>query len=354
MKRNTKISDIFFLLLMGAIILFFGAAIFILPQKSFSQKENRSLATIPSPSFESITNGEYSKKLGDFYADQFPLRNSFTAAHALIELSLGKQESNGVIVTDEALIARSNENIQAIKANLDAISAVENAALYVPPSSQDVFKSPLTHSSIASILPADVAKDFNALCESGEQYIYYKTDHHWTTKGAYIAYTQICDRLSLTPYPEEYFTKETVSTDFRGTSFSRSCLPKFAAKPDDIVLYRYADDEKITVVNNENGAGFNGFYQTQHLSTTDKYRVFLGGNYAHISILNQTQKPKLVLVKDSFANSLVPFLTLHFDIEMIDPRYCSKSFLHEQLERKDVDNIMVLLSLDTLSSDIFE
>ena len=353
MRKSDKISDVLFLLLLGVIILFLGAAIFILPQKSFSQKENRSLSTMPKVSLGSITSGEYFKKLGDFYSDQFPLRNTFTAAHALFELSLGKQEVNRVIVTDKALIARSNENTEQIKSNLNFISSIRNSTLCVPPSSWDIFKGPMEHSTIASILPADAANDFRALCENREEYIYYKTDHHWTTKGAYIAYTQICNKLSLRAYPEEYFTKETVNTDFRGTSFSRSCLPEFAVEPDKIFLYRYEDDQKITVLNHENGVSFNGFYQMQHLEQTDKYRVFLGGNYAHISVLNDTPKPKLLLIKDSFANSLVPFLALHFDIEMIDPRYCSKSFLREQLERTDIDNIIFLLSADTLSSDIF-
>ena len=353
MRKSGKLYDVLLLLLVGAVVLFFGVTIFILPQRSLSQKENRSLATMPKLSLDSITSGEYFKKLGDFYSDQFPMRDHFTATYSLFELSLGKQEVKGVMVNNNALIARSDEDIEAIKANIDAISSVENSILYVPPSSKDVFESPLKNSKIISILPTDTANDFTSLCENNQEYIYYKTDHHWTTRGAYIAYTQICSRLSITPYHEEYFARERVNTDFRGTSFSRSCLPEFVTEADDIVLYRYEGDKKITLLNHENNVSFKGFYQMQHLEQTDKYRVFLGGNYAHVSILNDTPKPKLLLVKDSFANSLVPFLALHFDIEMIDPRYCSKIFLQEQTERTDVDNIMFLLSADTLSNDIF-
>ena len=348
-----KRYDFFFLLLLGIIIVVFGFSIFIIPQKSFSDKENRRLSTLPRVSLDSIVSGEYFERLGDFYSDQFPLRNSFTSAHAILELSLGKQESNNVMITNNTLITlNGNKDLKNIKQNISLISALDKAHLYVPPSSQDVFDNPSKDLSVSSLLPEETAEDFHELCQYSDEYIYYKTDHHWTTRGAYIAYTQICDKLSLIPYHEEYFTKESVNTDFRGTSFSRSCLPIFSIEADEIILYRYENDEKITVVNNENGESFKGFYQTDHLDTTDKYRVFLGGNYAHISILNENPKPKLLLIKDSFANSLVSFLALHFDIEMIDPRYCSKSLLREQLTRRDVDSILFLVSIDTLSDNV--
>ena len=348
-----KRCDIFFLLLIGFVIIFLGATIFILPQKNFSQKENRSLSTLPSLSLNGIISGEYFKQLGDFYDDQFPLRNSFTAAHALLELSLGKQESNGVMVTDNALIARNgNTDLNILRQNIDLISTLDNAHLYVPPSTQEIYENPLRDLTVSTLLPEATAEDFLTLCENGNEYIYYKTDHHWTTKGAYIAYTQICNRLSISPLNEEYFSAKKVCSDFRGTSFSRSCLPQAAIESDEIVLYRYEGDEEITVINHESNQYLHGFYQMQYLEQTDKYRVFLGGNYAHISILNDTPKPKLLLIKDSFANSLVPFLTLHFDIEMIDPRYCTKSFLHEQLARNDIESILVIISIDTLSSNV--
>ena len=350
-----KISDVIFSCILGAIIIFFGVAIFLLPQKSFSEKENRNLATMPSLSLDSLTSGEYFKRLGDFYSDQFPLRNCFTAAHAICELSAGKQESNRVVLSNGgALVARTEENINKILSNLDAISTIENALLYVPPRARDILGLPYQSTEAPSMLTGDTAENFHSLCSQAEEYIYYRTDHHWTTLGAYIAYTQICNRLSISPYSEDFFIKETASTDFRGTAFSRSCLPKAMIEPDTITLYRYDGDQDITVINRESDQEYTGFYRSEHLDTADKYRVFLGGNYAHLTVLNDTPKPKLLLVKDSFANSIIPFLALHFDIEVIDPRYCSKSLLQEQLAREDIDNILFLLSFDTLGYDIFK
>ena len=80
--------------------------------------------------------------------------------------------------------------------------------------------------------------------------------------------------------------------------------------------------------------------------------MFLGGNYSHISIRGAGERQKLLLIKDSFANSAIPFLALHFDIEVIDPRYCSNEYLTAQLARKDIDKALILMGLDTLTINI--
>ena len=127
-------------------------------------------------------------------------------------------------------------------------------------------------------------------------------------------------------------------------------MPEFAVSAESITLYRYESDGDVRVINHETGENKNGFYDLEALKITDKYRVFLGGNYSHLSIKSSQKKPTLLLVKDSFANSLIPFLALHYDIEVIDPRYCAKTFLNEQLQSNSYDRILALLSLDTLES----
>ncbi len=341
MERTKR--DLTFLCILGAIVIILGSAIYIMPQKSFSQKENRSLSQLPKISASALINGEYFKALGDFYSDQFPLRNSFTAARAIMELSLGKGEANRVIIANNgALVTRPNIEIgKNVEKNIEFLSSLENTVIYIPPSSAEVFESALPYAYASNISTAEGFAD-------SSRYLYYNTDHHWTTEGAYVAYRQICEELGITPYAESFFTKEIVSEDFRGTSYARSCLPSWAVTPDIITLYRYEGDEKFTVLNHENRESFKGFYREEHLTTADKYRVFLGGNYSHLSISGESPRKKLLLIKDSFANSLLPFLALHYDVEMIDPRYCTRSFLNEQLSRTDISKTLVVLSVATL------
>ena len=335
-----KIIDRVFLFSIATIIAFFGIAVFVFPTKSFSEKENRALSSAPELTLKSITDGRYFSELGDFYSDQFPLRDVFTSAYAITELSLGKRESNGIIYgKKDTLIARPKGNTQKAQKNINAIRALENVALYIPPSSAQVFNSRL---------PLIYPKQQNEKTQANSEELYYRTDHHWTTEGAYMAYQEICHDLGIEAYGKKYFTAQTVNDSFRGTSFSRSGLPAAMIAPDSIVLYRYEGDEEYEIKNHENGERQKGFYSFDALNSADKYRVFLGGNYSHLSISKGTDRPKLLLIKDSFANSAVPFLALHFDIEMIDPRYCTRSYLEEQVSRKDIDRILFLISEDTL------
>ena len=357
--------DILFLMSICAIMVGFGVAIFVLPPKSFSQKENRTLDQMPSPELSSILSGSFFRELNGFYQDQFPLRDRFTELYALCEKRLGKIETNGVITTSDGLCIAlpSSTNTSKIQKNLDAISSLKEERelyLYAPPSSFDVFNDRLpsiypkeAKVSAPELLEGDALEDFLELCSVANEEYYYKTDHHWTAKGAYFAYTQICNRMGIEPYGESYFVKEEVANDFLGTSASKSGLPSWLMSEDTVTLYRYDGDKNVTVHNRETNEIKNGFYSYDALEETDKYKVFLGGNYSHLSIHTVQERPKLLLIKDSFANSVIPFLALHFDIEVIDPRYCSNEYLNTQLEREDIDKTLILMGLDTLTINIF-
>ena len=150
---------------------------------------------------------------------------------------------------------------------------------------------------------------------------WFRTDHHWNARGAYRAYAALGAVLGYQPYPQEAFTPQTVSESFFGTSDAAAGIPGIS--PDSITLLRYAGDEDFTVKIDEKPAPFGGFYDFERLATRDGYGVFLGGNYATVTVdlgENDT-RPRLLLIKDSFANALIPFLARHFRILAIDPRY---------------------------------
>lgn len=333
-----KKRDVIFLSLLSFIIIALGVSIFILPTRNFSEKENRNLKKAPSISAEALQSGEYFKQISAFYSDQFPLRDAFTSLYAITELSLGKKQVGDIIYTDNILVARDENGGELMNAVKIIKNLCPEASIYIPPSSAEVFWQSLPK-SIKRELSLPAANSLPPEC-------YYKTDHHWTSEGAYLAYTQICAELGITPYSEDFFEKITVATDFRGSAYARSCLPKWMVTPDSITLYRYFGDEDTKIFCHDNQTMRQGFYDFSALEGADKYRVFLGGNYAHLSISGKVEKPRLVLVKDSFANSVIPFLALHFNIEVIDPRYCTKSELMSFLNE---DNILFLMSEATLN-----
>lgn len=368
MKNIKFSSDLLFLFLLCALISGVAIAILIKSPKSFSERENRSLQAFPSISSSSLLSGEFSRQLGSFYSDQLPFRQELGYLYAYSELTLCKREVNGILVEDDELFiqtpSKSQSGNDTLISNLlsaEKLKARENSLLFLVPNSADVFcdliPSQLSEQSkdilkAANCELSERMLDAVALSGDPEEY-YYRTDHHWTTKGAYTAYNLLSERLGYTPLDEDFFTIETASDDFLGTSFSKSALPEQAARPDTISLYRYEGDTDLSITDNQNGCKI-GLYDLSALEGYDKYRVFLGGNYAHISLAEKDEeRQKLLLIKDSFANSLIPFLALHFDIEAVDPRYATVSQMRAICEgaSESFDKILVLCSLDTISTE---
>lgn len=286
-------GDRILLALCATIILTMGTIIYVIPQKEFSASENRYLTKLQKPRIEAVLKGEYAKSISNFYSDQFPAREYATAIYSLTEKGLGKREIGGVILYGEQLIARQSK--------------------------ESSYKVPIENAII-------IESKFSLYEKSSKELsLYYKTDHHRTTYGAYLLYLDACEMLKIEPYPESYFKKQTVCTDFYGTAFFKSRLPKFAAEPDNIELWRYPSDEAVTLTADGKTLDLESFYDYSRLSTADKYSIFLGGNYAFLSVRTSIEKPTLLLVKDSFANAVIPFLSLHFNIDLIDPRYATPS-----------------------------
>ena len=353
-----------------SLLLLFALAlgIFVFPQKSFSDTENRSLQTWQTPSVRSLTNGEFFARLRDFYTDQLPLRTLWIRGKATVERALGKQENNGILFGKNGYLIPKNEysDLSVAEKNLSAI-AVFGAKTELPvttllvPRSIDVMTEQLpslyddTHAQEIlslmeknadfSIFPLEELKNAS---ESGTQ-VWFKTDHHWTADGAYLAYRSLSDALNYTPYPPSYFEKETVSDCFLGTSYSKA--GGVASEADSIVLYRFEGDSQRILENPQTGETQNGFYDLSALDKKDHYQVFLGGNTARLTLRDPNDtKPRLLLIKDSFANALVPFLALHFDIDLIDPRYYQGSINAEMLS-ETYDHILIEQGLDTLATD---
>ena len=350
------------------LIVALAVALPLLPKKEFSSKERRALAPLPAATADTLWNGQFFKGLSTYYADHFPLREGFTTLKTSTDRALGKGESNGILFgADGYLIARGEyESLAVAEQNLRAIRALAErtcipVTISILPRATDVLTAYLPHGydearasqihkTVADILPETVGltASLRATADAGES-VFYRTDHHWTTDGAYLAYTQLAPALGITPYEREDFTRITLTTNFLGTSFAKSGLAN--AAPDEIVCYRYEGDEGYTVTNMETNTRTHTLYNMNALAGDDPYAVFLGGNYAHLTITDESapDKPTLLLFKDSFANSLIPFLARHFSLVVIDPRYETRSAA-ALIEEIAPDRILILLGADTVAT----
>ena len=185
------------------------------------------------------------------------------------------------------------------------------------------------------------------LLDHQQEEIYYHTDHHWTTLGAYYAYLEFCNQLKLSPMELSDFSQIEVP-DFYGTFFSRAKLQW--AKPDTIFYYEIPV-KKVVV----DGQEKNGLYQTAQFQKRDKYAAFLYGNNGLTTIYSDVSEErkgsKILVIKDSYGNSFIPYLTQNYEeVHVIDLRYFSLN-LFEYLEDNSFDTILFLYSFQNFSQD---
>ncbi len=349
------------LVILFAVWLFLGSLLLIvLPKASFSETENRALAQWQAPTLQALADGSFSRRIADLCADHLPFRDEWIALKAKAEQLLGKGENNGILFADGGFLMPKGEyeSLATAEKNLTALKSFvqkTGAALLTVPRHIDILPDYLPDgydTTRAEQLPDLLADaEVPSLTESfsGREDVLYRTDHHQTTEGAYLAYCQLGEILGYTPKEESYFEKQTVRTDFLGSSHSKAGIAD--AEADAITLWRYKTDAEYTVTNLDTGEQAHGFYRTEALDKKDGYQIFLGGNYARLHICeDDTEKPKLLLIKDSQANCLIPFLAIHFDLTVLDLRY-TPGIPGELSQWEEYDRILIFQGADTLATD---
>ncbi len=330
------------------------------PKRAFSEKENRYLKPFPSFSLSSLLSGDYAAGIEEYCSDHFAGRDLWISLKARLELAQGKRENNGVFLcAGERLIepftafdpAEAERKTQHI--NSFAGKAGVPVALGLIPTSAELYSDLLPEGaenlsqrelidfvySLSETADADILA---ALEPFKDEYIFYRTDHHWTSLGASRARSAVAEALGIGGGPGDY-DRKTVSTDFLGTAYSSSGF--FWVKPDaietfvdetpDVLVQRYESTEP------ESGE----LYAESMLSTKDKYRFFLGGNCPRIVIrTGREDLPSLLIVRDSYADSLVPFLLDSFsEIHLLDLRYYRESVVN-YVSSEGIERVLILCS----------
>lgn len=361
---KNKIRSIFFAGLLISIAIFN----MITPQKIFSNKENRYLEQFPKLDIDGIISGKFGEKFDKYSSDQFIGRDLWISLKTLSDLAMLKKDNNRVYFGKEGYLfdvdsgidkEQRDKNIHNINKLLDRLKEeykdIDVYSLLVP-SKSEVLKDKLPNfaptvdeEDIIDNLEDSLRDNVNILSliqvlnEKTDEYIYYKTDHHWTSKGAYYAYKYFLEMKGEKPLSEEEFITETVSEDFLGTSYRKANY--YSGIPDWIDIYIPKDKVEYDITINQIDKE-DSLYDTSFLNKTDKYSYFLGGDKSIIEIETSVKNDKTILViKDSFANSFIPFLTNHYEkITVIDPRYFNMSIM-DYIEDKDIDEILFLFNI---------
>ncbi len=347
------------------------------PDREFSQVENRPLAQRPALSLQSLVSGDFMSDYETYVTDQFPGRDGWTAAKAYAEKLVGKQENNGVyFCADSTLISRFDAPDEKRVANNAKYVAqfAEKAGVPVTfgliptqayvwadklPQGAPNYDQRTVYADVAGALPDTITlvdSLWTALPDHKDEGIFYRTDHHWTSLGAYYGYTAVMEALGLGDevLPLSTYQKTTVSDEFYGTVFSSSGVRW--VEPDEMDVY--VPEEGITVTSRTYDASGKiteeprQLYDESFLEKKDKYSMFLGGQQAlGVVETGNTDKPRLLIIRDSYSDSLVPFLTPHFsEIHLIDPRYYKLS-ASQYIADNGIDQALVLYSVPNFVTD---
>ena len=370
MITNVKIRRIVVCLLCIS-ILSLSLCLLVSPKKEFSENENRYLAKFPSFSAKALLDGEYTDSLGDWLADHFPQRDFFVGLKSGTEIAGGRREINQVYVAkDDYLIEpyANPQNTERITDTLvrfyDKIDRTKvDVSLMLVPTAVTIYSDKLpdyapasnqqeTASAIYDVSGIPAIDCTEWLIDGASQgQLYYRTDHHWTTLGAYYGYLAYCDAKGLTPVPLESLMAQTVTEEFAGTLYSK--VNDYSHRKDTITIYTNPDDD-LTVTYMDTGEVTDSLYNLDYLTEKDKYSLFLNNIHPLIEIENKAaaSQDSLMLIKDSYANSMVPFLAHHYQkIYVFDTRYYRdgpSSFLSEHT---DIADILLLYNMNTLDGD---
>ena len=339
----------------------------LLPDKDFSPLENRYLQDPPRLSLENLNSGKFMEDAEDYVSDHIVGRDFWVAAKAWSERLSGKKESNGVYFgAQDTLINRvdtpSQAKLDKDMGYLDTLVGNVSAPVYfgLIPSAAEIWRDRLpagapTADERAVIdqlyfsTGASVIDLYGALAPHSGEDLYYRTDHHWTSLGAFYGANAILEAMGLKPLELDSYQKTTVTDQFYGTSFSTSGVRWLP--PDSIDTYVPGDGVKVTSY--FNGAPEEGsLYVDSKLEVKDKYSYFLGGNQALCVIETEhTDAPSVLVVRDSYSDSLAPFLTERFSkIHLFDLRYNLTS-IQSYVEEHDIDTVIVLYSFSNFASD---
>ena len=367
--RYSRFLSAFFCVFLGGLLVWH----LLLPDRDRSDVENRTLAQFPEFSWEDLKDGSFTKGVEEYFADQFPLRDQWTGLKARAEQVLGKREFNGVYLCGDALIAKVEPPKDGLEEkNLSYVSRLAESAevpvyLGLIPSAAEIWRDRLPRGAESWDQAAFIARaaelegvepiDFlTALRDhAGERTwegIFYRTDHHWTTLGAYYGHAALMEALGRggeVPEPETVRARDLpVSNGFQGTLYSQSGIHWL--EPDSIEFW--VEESGLTVTSWRDGTPKEaGLYDYDYLGKKDKYSAFLGGNQPLCVVKNPEGKGKLLVIRDSYADSLAPFLALHFEeVHLLDPRYYRYSAA-KYAEDNGLDAIAVVYSVPNFITD---
>ena len=344
----------------------------LLPDKEQSEEENRVLETLPAPSLTSVLNGDFMEQWESYMSDQFAGRNLWRSLKVGLDRLGGSRMENGVYIGRdgqllEDIAVPNNElftaNINAVKSFANTYSDIPATVMLIPDAacilsdSLPAFASVEDQRQMFSMVERGLGDSvkwvdaYSTLNKHKAEKLYYKTDHHWTTQGAFYVFQEAAASLGIEEDVSDDYVSYTVTDSFNGVLASKSGVGLDEKEQIDIYVPTEGDDDVVVNYVDE-GKKRTSLYDSSKLETRDKYGVFFGGNTSVMDIRTvSTSHKRLLVVKDSFADCFIPFLTPYYrEIVVVDPRYYSGT-MEDIMETYRITDTLIMYSGNTFVTD---
>lgn len=336
------------------------------PDREQSERENRLLAQSPELTAKSFFSGEFMADFETYLVDQFFARDAWVSLKTYAELAIQKTDLNGVYVGADGLlvqkfaepeadrVAANASFVEKFAANADVpvyFTVIPGAAAFwgdrLPAYAQNADQLAIIEAIYAQTPSAITVDTAAALAPHASEPIYYETDHHWTSLGAYHGYVAAAHAMGLSPTDLGHPIESVAG--FYGTA-SAACGLR-PGEGDVVELYVPAKAAKVTVFEDDTAESI-ALYDESAKEKSDKYTLFFGGNHPRVLIESTVSDgPKLLYIKDSYANACAPYFTAHFsEIHLIDLRYYKKS-IADYIAENGIDAVFVAYSAANFTSD---
>lgn len=357
-----------------------GLVYYVVPQKENSVLENRLLETKPELVLEDILSGDYQEHYETYLNDQFYGRDWWVRMAAEMERLVGKKDINGVYLGKDGYLLEkfdaSEYDDAQIKENIKHLSGFLNHAVqqygkkrvvgmilpdkagampgklpsYVE--SENAQEKDVVKKLKKKLDEPDILLDMHPeLQKHQDEYIYYRTDHHWTTLGAYYAYREWAKLTGHQAGKLDDYTREVAFDDFYGTTYNKAHI---GVPMDQVELFHSQNEDGVTVIEDEEDEVSNSFYFPEAAKEGfNRYDVFFSKNTAKIQISTKAKTGRsLLVVKDSFANCFVPFLAGDYEeILMVDCRYGRENVNSLLKEHDEITDILVMYNIRKFMQD---
>lgn len=348
-----------------------GLLFLLTPDRAQSDAENRVLAQRPVLSWSSLTDGSFMRAYETYLADQFPGRDGWVSFRSRLTTLMGGREQNGVYRAKNGFLlekqtpldeAKTQKTVKAVKSFLKKHKELKSGMILAPNASyllrdhmpyglrQDDQQQQLKdiHDELkgVSLKWVSCLKAFDGV---DPETLYYRTDHHWTTRAAFRAFLSLSKTWKLGA-KEDKFTFYPVTDDFSGTLASTYGEDRLRDTIEVCIPQRSRG--KYTVYYESKGKKTATVFAKEKLRQKNKYEVFLGGNFDKLLISTTVDTENtLLLFKDSYANCLIPMLTPFFSkIVVVDPRYFNDS-LSAVLDETTFTHVLFVYNLNTFLED---